>query len=636
MSLKNRLVFPPILTKYATEDGFVTDPLIAFYRERARGGVGLIIVESAYVDPLGKFAKKMLGICDDKFLSGLERLTRALHLFGVKVAVELSHAGRQTSSKIVHAQPVAPSELACPIAGERPRALSTEEIEVLIDQFSEGAKRARKAGFDGVEFDGGYGHLISQFLSPHTNQRTDNYGGDRISRLRFVEEIIISTQTKVSQEFPILFRLNGDDLLPGGNTVAESKEIAKALERLGVRGIDIVAGMHESRKNMEYFSRHSSAPGSPQGVWVPLARQIKETVSIPVIAGGRINDPLLAEEILQKNEADLIAIGRPLIADPEFPQKAEQGGAEGIRLCVGCGTCQKRSVKTGLSSEVRCLVNPEVGREGDSGLVRVSKPKRVVIIGGGVGGMEAARVASLRGHRVTLFEKGNRLGGQVWLSMLHPLRKEMENIVRYLGSQLQNLSVKVRLDTEVTPKLIRSLEFDGIIVATGARPIIPKIPGLDKELVSFAHEALTGSTPSGQKVVIGGGGLVGAEVADFLGSKGKEVTLVEMLDMIMQDDETFFRSLMLHRLGQYGTRILTNTAVKEVREKRVLMEQEGKLISLEADHFVIAFGYEPDQNLYRHLKDWIEPDKIYVIGDCVRPRKVIDAIFEGHQAGLKI
>jgi NADPH-dependent 2,4-dienoyl-CoA reductase/sulfur reductase-like enzyme len=265
-----------------------------------------------------------------------------------------------------------------------------------------------------------------------------------------------------------------------------------------------------------------------------------------------------------------------------------------------------------------------------------SRPKRVVIIGGGVGGMEAARVASLRGHHVTLFEKSERLGGQIWLSAIHPLRGELGHIIHYLKSQLEKLPVKIYLQREATPELIHSLDFDILILATGANPITPNIPGLDKEFALYAHQVLAGDVPSGSKIVIGGAGLVGAEVADFLGERGKKVSLIEMLDLVMQDDETLFRPLMLHRMKKYGVEILTQPIVKEVDKHHVIVEREGKRMAIETDQFVIAMGYVPDEDLYLLLKKEFDPEKIHLIGDCKKPRKVIDAIYEGHLAGLMV
>ena len=636
MTLKNRIVFPPVLTKYATEDGLVTDSLVEFYRERARGGAGLLIVESAYIDPLGKFARKMLGIGEARFLPGLERLRKAIQADGARAAIELFHAGRQTGSKITGGQPVSPSGLTCPVVGEKPRALPVEEIERLVDQFAEAAKQAMEAGFDAVEFDAGYGHLISQFLSPHTNQRTDQYGGDLPGRMRFAGEILLATRKKMGTPYPLLVRLNGDDLLPGGIGLEEAKQIARALADLGVEGFDIVAGMHESRKDMEYFSSHSAAPGSPHGVWVSLAKGIKEAVSIPVIAGGRINDPSLAEKILQKREADLVALGRPLIADPEFPRKAQEGQADGIRLCIGCGTCQKRDLATGLTSEINCLVNAEVGKEGLFPRGRVPRSKRVVVVGGGVGGMEAARVAALRGHHVVLFEGTGRLGGQLWLGTLHPLRREMEHILRYLESQVRSLPVELHLNERVTAGLVRSLDFDLLVLATGARPITPRIPGMDQGFSVLAHRVLTGESALGERVVIGGGGLVGVEVADLLAGKGKRVVVVEMLDKLMPDDGTFFRPLMLHRIERKGVQAMVRTSVKEVGNNRVILERDGERVVLETDQFIIAMGYRADQDLYHGLEQSVDPGKVVLIGDCRKPRKAIDAISDGHQAGLSI
>jgi NADPH-dependent 2,4-dienoyl-CoA reductase/sulfur reductase-like enzyme len=259
-----------------------------------------------------------------------------------------------------------------------------------------------------------------------------------------------------------------------------------------------------------------------------------------------------------------------------------------------------------------------------------------MVLGGGVGGMEAARTASLRGHQVTLFEKSGRLGGQVWLSALHPLKGEMESIIHYLTAQLKKLSVRIHLRTEATPELIRSLDWDALILATGAKPITPNIPGLDKESALYAHQVLAGDVPSGSKIVIGGAGLVGAEVADFLGERGKKVSLIEMLDLVMQDDETLFRPLMLHRIKKYGVEILTQTIVKEVDKHHVIVEREGKRMAIETDQFVIAMGYVPDEDLYLLLKKEFDPEKIHLIGDCKKPRKVIDAIYEGHLAGLMV
>ncbi|MEM3726324.1 MAG: NADH:flavin oxidoreductase, partial [Candidatus Bathyarchaeia archaeon] len=386
MKLKNRIVMPPMGTNFSNEDGTVTQRLTNYHVERAKGGVGLIIVEGAYVEPRGKGSIKQLGVDHDNKIPGLRDLVTAVKANGAKVALQLFHGGRQSHSSIIGTQPVSASEVPCRLTGETPRALTTSEIEELVEVFAEAARRVKEAGFDAVEIHGAHGYLINQFLSPLTNKRTDKYGGDVKKRARFLLEILERIREKVGESYPVLCRINGDDYIEGGIKLEEAKIIAKMLEDGGVDALHISGGIYDSPIPV------TTAPMAlPHGVMVHLAAGIKKVVNVPVIAVGRLDDPKLAEEILQQGKADLVSMGRALLADPYLPKKIADGALDEINPCIACDECIGRLF---FNEDIACTVNAALGREEEYRIEKAKVRKRVLVVGGGPAGMEAARVSA--------------------------------------------------------------------------------------------------------------------------------------------------------------------------------------------------------------------------------------------------
>lgn len=626
MKLKNRIVMPPMGTNFSTEDGYATKRLINYHVERAKGGVGLIIVEGAYVEPRGKGSVRQLAVDQDNKISGLKELATAIQTNGAKAALQLFHGGRQSHSSIIGIQPVSASEVFCKLTRETPRALTIEEIQDVIEAFAEGARRTKAAGFDAVEIHGAHGYLINQFLSPLTNKRTDKYGGDVKNRTRFLLEILELTRTKVGSDYPILCRINGDDYIEGGLTLEETKKIAQMLEAAGVDALHISGGIYDSPVPVT-----TGPMALPRGNLAHLAAGIKKVVKVPVIAVGRINDPELAETILQERKADLVSMGRALLADPELPKKAATGALDDIRRCTACDECMARLV---FNENIACSVNAALGREEEYKIRKAEVPKRVLVVGGGPAGMEATRVSALRGHEVVLYEKSNRLGGQLNLAVVPPHKEELKSVTAYLESQIRKLGVKVVLGEEVTPLLVKKINPDVVFVATGSVPTLPEIPGIKGKNVVTANDVLAGKALVRERVVVVGGGMVGAETAEFLAEKGKNVTILEMLGRIGLDMVPEVIMLLYQRLKKLGVAMITNAKVEEIIEDGVVYEKDGEKQTVEADSVVLAMGSKPDISLMKNLKGKVS--ERYTIGNAKEPGNVLEAIHEGSRLAREI
>jgi 2,4-dienoyl-CoA reductase-like NADH-dependent reductase (Old Yellow Enzyme family)/thioredoxin reductase len=624
LELKNRIVMPALNTKFGTEWGAVNDRLIDYFAERAKGGVGLIVIENTCIDwPAGKAGTNPIRADDWKFIQGLHDLAEAVHLYGAKIATQLQHPGRQGSSltSAEGQQLVAPSEIPClPTGAEMPHALTIEEIEVLIGKFIMGATITKAAGFDAVEIQGGHGYLITQFMSLYSNKREDEYGRDFEGRMRFPIGIVEGVRMVVGPDFPIIFRLSADEYVEGGLILEDNKLIAQRLEAAGVDVISVSSGIYESPP---WYSRIFPTAGMPMGCNVPLAQEIKKVVKIPVIVAGKLGDPVLAEKVLREGKADLIAMGRALLADPELPRKAYEGRFEDIRPCIYCNEACIGNISR--MWRISCVVNPALGREREYAIEPAKRKKRVLVVGGGPAGMEAARVASLRGHKVTLYDKAKTLGGQLIAASAPQFKEPIGDLAEYLENQVEKLGVKVKLGTEVTPALIKRLKPDVVILATGAIPIAPKIPGTQANKVATAIDILLGRKRAGKKVVIIGGGEVGSELAWFLAEKGKKVTIVEMLGGVAMDMNMFSRFYLLDKLAELGIEMLINTTAQQVTDKGVVaVDMEGNKQVIEADTVILATGFRSNNGLERKLKGTIP--EVYTIGDCVNPGKIWGAI----------
>jgi len=662
MTLKNRIIMSAMDLGF-TSDGTINDQIINFYIERAKGGVGFIVVGGCYPEMNGKVWKSIIGLDKDEFIPGLKRLTDAIHRHDVRVAAQLLHAGRSASSFFTKMQPVAPSAVAYRSIKEEPRALTIPEIKTVIDNYVSATLRAKKGGFDAVELHGGMGYLINQFLSNATNKRNDEYGGSLENRARFAREMVLAIKETVGNDYPVIFRMSGDDLVENGLKLEESVEIAKILEKAGTDAFSVSPGWHESKTPIMLMS-------IPRMAYAYLSAKIKSQLTVPVIASVRINDLKLAEEILDNEQADMVSIGRPLIVDPELPNKYKNGQFDDIRTCIACNQGCFDSLLN--FRHVSCIYNAMVGHEGEYKITKADKPKKVVVVGGGPGGMETARVLALRGHNVTLYEKNNQLGGQLRYACIPPGRDEIQNIITYLERQISKLKVTIKIGKEADLHTLEEEHPDAIIVATGGRPIMLNLPGIKGDNVYIASSVLEGKSSLGRDVVIIGGGTVGCEVALYVAKQGamrpdiacfllahkvldakdvvehtskgnRNITLLEMKRKVGGGFGFSTRWVILNELKDAGIKEITEVKVKEIinnhdengqKNSGVVYEKDGQEHFINADTVIIAVGYSSNNELQKQLEGKFA--ETYFIGDCVRVRTALEAIHEGFEVALKI
>ena len=638
LTLKNRLAMSQMTMNYATEEGMVTDKVIAYYRERAKGGVGLILVEGTYFTPEGKGYVRQIGLASQEHVEGLKRLTEAVH--GLKndtrIFLQIHHAGGRASSKVTGLQPVAPSAVPPYPGAETPRALTREEIAGLIEAHVEAAVRAREAGFDGVDIHCAHGYLVPSFFSPMTNHRTDEYGGDLVGRTRFLLEIIRGIRKRLGKEYPLTIKISGDEYIEGGLGISEMIGIARLAQDAGIDGLIVSAGTVGGKKLEDLNEAHKVMRTLPMmtrtACLVPIAAEFKKALQIPVVTVGRINSVALAEEILSQGKADIAAIGRPLLADPELPKKAAEGREEEIRPCIACNEgCYKRILG---QLDVRCSVNPILGKEAEPAVPKAKPAKRVVVVGAGPAGMEAACRARERGHDVILIEKGARLGGQLLLAAVPPGRKEIERFTNYMEGWLKRKGVKMILNEEVSPSFIRQFEPDAVIVSTGAQPCTLAVPGLPAARGVTAWDVLSGKAMAGGPYLVVGAGLVGCETADLLSDRGEKVTLVEMLPEIACDADKDTKAYFDIRFQNKGVKIHTGATLVRMEDHQAIIHQGLEDIPIETRTVVFSVGAKPDDVLYEQLKSMgIEAIKA---GDCLKPRRILDSVEEGFLAGNRV
>ena len=635
MVLRNRILMAPMLTNL----GYKSKRGRAYFVARAKGGVGAIV---AYGIPPDLLINDQAWEQKDQrqsFIEGIRELTEEVHNLGAKIGIQLWHGNRFPAiigGNFDRGEWVAPSAR---IEGNPPhsmvsvsarlREMTTQEIESLIQSYSRAAAQAKEAGFDFVEFHGAHSYLANQFFSPADNHRTDKYGGNLAGRMRFGIDCIQAIRGAVGEDYPIFYRFPAEEARPGGITLSESIEYAVELEKAGVDVLNVSTGTSNDRRGLDY---HITPPYErPAGTYVHLAESIKRRVNILVAAVGRINSPGLAESILAEGKADLITIGRQLIADPEWPNKVADGEVEDIRPCLCCCECVEL-VMTG--KQLQCAVNPMVGQEFPYGVVPEEKRKKVVVIGGGPAGMEAAATAAFRDHKVILFEKGDRLGGQLLLSGVAPYKAVHGHLTKYLMNQVEKSGVEVRLGWNGDVNSIQKEGPDVVILAAGAVPIVPSIPGVRRKIVVSALDVLSGQSEVGKKVVVVGGGMIGLETAELLSAMGKEVTILEMLEEVGRDTISVLREAVKERLKKAGVDIKTKAEVVEITTRGVKVKQGGKVTLFGGDSVVLACGMRSNNDLKGQLEKGGK--KVSVIGDCAEPRRIRFAMEEGFRAGFEI
>ena len=653
MELRNRIVMTAMHLGY-TPQGEVTDQLVNFYTERARGGVGFIIVGGCPIDEFGGMVG-MISINDDRFIPGLKRLTGTVQEHGAKIAAQLYQAGRYTHSAMIGGrQPISASAVRSRLTGETPRALELEEIAEVQDKFAQAAVRAREAGFDAVEILGSAGYLISQFLSPITNLREDAYGGSFENRMRFGLETIVKVRKALGPDYPILLRIAGNDFMKGSNTNREAKLFAAEAEKAGIDLFNVTGGWHETRVPQLTM-------GVPRKAYVYLARGIRSAVSKPVISSNRINDPKEGEEILRSGGADLVTMARGLLADPELPNKARNGKSRLIYHCIACNQGCFDSIFQGRPAT--CTVNPRAGREGELLINPAPKSKKILVVGGGPAGMTVARTAKERGHHVTLMEKSGKLGGQILLNHFIPGRGELETAAIDLIHNLHDKRVETIMEKAVTRAVVGQLAPDVVVLAAGAYPTKPEIKGIDGDNVIQAWQLLEENVETGRNVVILGGNAVGLETALFLASQGtlspdvlhflmvnraetfetltelldrgnKQVTVVEMAPKAGVDVGLTTKWTLMGELERLGVRLLTKTRAVRITSEGLEVEDETGPRLIAADTIVLAAGSKPENGLVEEIEDLVS--EIHVIGDAKNPRNVLTAIREGFELGLKL
>lgn len=630
MEVPNRIVMLPMTTGYCEADETVGDRFIDFFVARAKGGAGLIIIPFS---PVAAGSPVEPGMYDDRFIPGIKKLTAAIRAHGAKSVCQLI-----TSYHVILRdnlpEVVGPSAVLNQILRVAPRAITTDEIRFIVEEYGNAARRVREGGFDVVEILVGGGYLLNRFLSPVGNQRDDEYGGSLENRMRIVLEIIARMKQAAGDDFPIGIRLNVEEQMPGGHTVEDSKIVARALEKAGVRLINCYTGWHES-------SIPTVAPSLPKGAFAHLAAAIRGSVGIPVIAANRINDPFIAEKILTGGQADLVGMGRALLADPELPNKARTGRVDEIVPCIACSRCLGEILSIyrtwGEGAGAFCSVNPLAGREGLYRLEPAATPRKVFIVGGGPAGLEAARTASARGHRVTLFEKEAQTGGWLRVGCLPPHKGEIKTLADSLVARGQKAGVEIRLNCRADGQTVTAGKPDVLVVAAGASPIVPAIEGVEGPQCVIAEDVLTGKKTVRGSVVIIGGGLVGCETAEFLAEKGNgivTVTVVEMLERMAVTISPTYRPFFLARLKKLDIRMETHTTAQGITAKGVKVNRKGIPDFIEADFVVLAVGLKTDPALAERFQS--AAAEVFFIGDCVEPRMIKEAIEEGFAVGMKI
>lgn len=634
MTVKNRVLMAPMATNFADPGGGITEQMTNYYVERAKGGVGLIIVENANVDfPLGANGAVQLRIDEDRFIPGLALLREALNDADptCRVAIQINHAGALTkSSRTGGLQIVGPSDVPTRHQGEIPRPLSIKEIEELTIKYAVAAERAKKAGFDAIELHGGSSYLLAQFMSPYFNKRTDAYGGSPENRMRFPVMIIRKIRELLGRNFPVLFRMSADEFLEGGLVLAESKIYAKIL---GQEAVDL---LHISAGSAYSIERHIEPMSYPQAWKAYLAAEIKKEAAIPVATVGVIREPSVADEIIAQGKADFVTLGRTLIADPNWVGKSSQGQA--ITHCISCNVCAGR--RTAYDLPIRCSVNPVVGSEKIERERKRSAvtPKKVLIIGGGPAGLRAAVETHTDGHRVILVEREHVLGGRGLIASVPPHKEKVAWLVDDLVRRVKDSKIDVRLGKTADKEMIGDIAPDVIILATGSDSSVPPVlANVDADKIMTAEDVLKDRyKPSGLSIGVIGGGSVGCECAEYLSGSGNTVCVYEMFGQVAADADPISRNDLLKRLADSGVIIKTGHCVQDIKAGVLTCSVDTAETKDHVDLIVVATGSRATAPLLKDVAAMKHQAEVFVIGDCLRPGRFVDAARQAYHAAKKL
>ena len=637
MEIANRVVMPPMGTALGNNDSTVSEANLAYMKRRARSGAGLYITEIVEVHPLGSASPRCMGVWEDRFIPGLSKLAETVHAQGSKIAMQLHHAGRESFYQLSQGKAIAPSAIPSYIFGfaGTPREMTLDEIKETIASFGAAAVRAKAAGFDAVELHGAHGYLLMQFLSAHSNQRTDEYGGDFRHRARFMIECIEEVRRQAGDDFPISLRISGEECIRGGYGIEDMQTIIPDLVGAGADMIHTSFGTHGNAQ-MNIDTPNPSAPVEyEQGFKVHLARKIKEVTDVPVIAVGRFTDPYFMNEVIAHGDADLIAVARQHLADPDFLINAKEGHPEDTIECLACNQgCIERLIFE--QQPVRCAINPETGQELAYPEGPAETSRIVWVIGGGPAGLTAAYEAARLGHKVTLFEMEKDTGGQILFAARAPFKAVYGRWITTLSSKCRKAGVDIRTNTKVTEEMVDTGRPEAVILATGAEKAACPAEGITSSVVCDAWQILGGEIKPKDHVLVIGGGLVGMETADFLCDKGiKDVTLVEMLANPPVPPLTSHGTMLHRRLSAAGARLLFNTMVVRIEEDCVIISTDGNEQKLEpVEQVIVAVGVTPRND----LKNLLDEKGIlhYVIGDAYEPRRIIEATTQGAKAAWSI
>jgi 2-enoate reductase len=650
VEIKNRIALAPMGTGSILVDseGKLGPRGVEYYLERCRGGVGLIISHASKVENEIESLRRGAGfpLITHVVAGPFAELADTAHAFGTKIFVQLSAGfGRTANPRILRDKPVSASvnpnywdpTIIC-------REVTTEEVETLVKAFGPAAELLAECGIDGVELHGHEGYLFDQFTTAVWNRRTDKYGGELADRLNFSIEVLQEIKRRVGKSFPVQYRfglkhymkglrsgaLPGERYVEAGRDIEEGLKMARMLEEAGFDALHVDAGCYDS-----WYWAHP--PGYQKyGCMVDMAAEVKKVVKIPVIAVGRLDVPELAEKVIAEGKADLVAIGRGFLSDPHWARKVEEGRQKHIRPCVGCHDgCMGRLV---VGKPTSCAVNPASGREKEYALSPTNQSKKVMVIGGGVAGMEAGRVAALRGHRVVIYEKSDKLGGHVTEAVAMPFKEGEQKLLEWYQTELGDLKVEIRLKTEVTPEIIQKSSPEVVVVATGSKPIRLNVPGADRPSVINACDFLARKEQAGQRVVVVGGGQVGCEVGLWLSQQGRKVTVVEKLDDLLigaRPIPWMNRVMLLDLLKFHKVEVMTDTSLFEVTDKgAVVIHKDSRRETLPADTVIIAVGLESEQGIYRQIQGSLT--NLYLIGDAREAKNIMNAIWDAYEVARTI